>query len=72
MTERTYESVLQDLKDHPEKHKHNWGDLAQCCMIGGALDITLMDLHSQLVDLGTNGGVRCDTIKGPCACGAFH
>jgi hypothetical protein len=23
-------------------------------------------------DYGTNGGVRCDTNSGPCACGAWH
>lgn len=21
---------------------------------------------------GTNGGVRCDTLSGPCSCGAWH
>lgn len=21
---------------------------------------------------GTNGGVRCDRVRGPCACGAWH
>lgn len=23
-------------------------------------------------DYGTNGGVRCDTTRGPCSCGAWH
>ncbi|MHA1469123.1 MAG: hypothetical protein ACTSSP_01030 [Candidatus Asgardarchaeia archaeon] len=43
-----------------------------CCYVDGALDFGLVDAHSQYVDLGSNGGVRCDTIDGPCACGAWH
>lgn len=43
-----------------------------CCYVDGALDSRLIDAHSRYVDLGSNGGVRCDTIDGPCACGAWH
>ena len=69
---RTREEVLEDIKQHPERHRHDLNGLTACYMIGGAVDISLMDVHSQYVDLGTNGGIRCDVVKGPCACGAWH
>lgn len=69
---RTAESVIQDIKDHPENHKHDFAGLQQCCFINGAIDCSVMEAHSKYVDLGTNGGVKCDTTSGPCACGAWH
>lgn len=63
---------IEDIKNHPERHKHDFEGLQQCCMVDGALDCQIMDLHSQYVDMGTNGGTRCDVTKGPCACGAWH
>ena len=64
-------SVIDDIRENPEKHRHTFEELTQCCFVGGALDLALMEAHSQ-VDLGTNGGVRCDVTEGPCACGAWH
>ncbi len=70
---RTYDSVLQELKENPERHLHiDLQGLHSCCFIDGAIDIALIDAHSQYIDMGTNGGVRCDVISGPCACGAWH
>lgn len=66
------EEKLEDLKKNPQNHRHDYNGLVSCCMINGAIDLSLMDAHSQYVDMGTNGGVRCDTSSGPCACGAWH
>jgi len=66
------EEKLLDIKNHPEKHKHDFDGLTECCVFEGAIDLSIMDAHSKYVDLGTNGGVRCDTTDGPCACGAWH
>jgi len=63
---------IADIKEHPENHKHTFDELTACCMIDGELDLSVMDAHGKYVDLGTNGGVECDTIEGPCACGAWH
>lgn len=69
----TIEERIKDIKTHPERHKHfNLEELTNCCMNGEAINLMLMDLHSQYVDMGTNGGVRCDVREGPCACGAWH
>lgn len=70
--ERTTEQVLKDLQDHPEKHLHNFNELYQCSTIDGALDPQLLDAHGKYINLGTNGGRQCDTVEGPCACGAWH
>lgn len=67
------EKKIADIKKHPENHKHSFGELQACCTTEeGAIDLSIMDAHSEYVDLGTNGGVRCDTTEGPCACGAWH
>ena len=63
---------LKDIKEHPERHRHDFGGLHACCTIDGVVDLSLMDAHSQHVDMGTNGGTRCDVTEGPCACGAWH
>ena len=70
--ERTYIMVLEDIKAHPENHIHNIDGLMACSMINGAIDSGLLDCHSQYVDLGNNGGVRCDVIEGPCSCSGWH
>ena len=67
-----YDLKLKDIQEHPENHRHAFGELSACCMVGGALDLSLMEAHSKYVDLGTNGGTRCDVVDGPCACGAWH
>ncbi len=63
---------IEDIKSHPENHKHSFEALRVCCMVGNVLDTSVLDAHSEYVDLGTNGGTRCDTMSGPCACGAWH
>ena len=63
---------IKDIKKHPENHKHDYEKLQMCCCHEGSIDLELMDVHSQLVDIGTNGGVKCDVIEGPCSCGAWH
>lgn len=67
----TREERLRDIREHPERHRHDFGGLTACCMMNGALDLGLQEAHSS-VWLGTNGGVRCDVVSGPCACGAWH
>ncbi len=66
------EKKLLDIKKYPEEHKHTFGKLQRCCTKNGVIDLKIMDAHSKYVDLGTNGGVRCDTVSGPCSCGAWH
>lgn len=66
------EKILKDIINHPERHRHTHNELVTCCMIDDVIDLSLIDTHSQYVDLGTNGGVRCDTTEGPCACDAWH
>ena len=66
------EEKVKDIKEHPENHKHDFGGLQMCCWYEGSIDLQLMDMHSEHVDLGRNGGVKCDVTEGPCACGAWH
>jgi len=66
------EAKLKDIQEHPEKHRHDYAGLHRCCMVGGAIVLTLIDAHSKSVDMGMNGGRRCDVTSGPCACGAWH
>lgn len=68
----TREERIQHIKDHPDEHKHTAGELTACCMVDGALDLSMMDVHGNYVDLGSNGGTNCDVVDGPCACGAWH
>ncbi len=69
---KTSESVLKDIQEHPDNHRHTCDELITCCSIDGAISFYLMDAHALYVDLGTNGGVRCDVVEGPCACGGWH
>lgn len=66
------EQLVQQIKLYPEKHKHDMNELIACCMVDGAVDLSLMEAHQKYVNLGTNGGVKCDVVKGPCACGGWH
>lgn len=68
----TASEKISDIKANPDKHKHDFDDLTACCMVNGCLDVAVMDAHQAYVDMGTNGGVRCDVTAGPCACGAWH
>jgi hypothetical protein len=72
MEKRTEESILADIKEHPENHRHGFCELTPCCTVDGVLVLSLMDAHAEFVDLGTNGGTKCDVWTGPCACGAWH
>ena len=68
----TRDEKLKDIKKHPEHHRHNFEGLMSCCTTNGALDCSLVDAHGKYVNLGTNGGTKCDVISGPCACGTWH
>ena len=57
---------MQDIQSHPEKHKHDFNGY----MIE-AFDLSLLEAHKKL-NIGMNGGERCDVVKGPCACGVWH
>jgi len=68
-----YDVKLLDLMSNPASHEHeSLEELRRCCMINGAIDLSLIDKHGQYVDMGTNGGVKCDVRRGPCAYGATH
>ena len=69
---RTAEKVLEDIKKNPKNHRHNFSELSACCIIDGIIQAELIEAHAKYVDLGRNGGVKCDVTKGPCACGAWH
>ncbi|MDO8494925.1 MAG: hypothetical protein Q7S32_00155 [bacterium] len=69
---RTVEDVLKDIEEHPERHRHDFNELTACCIIEGAFVMYLMEAHSKGAPLGRNGGVACDVVSGPCACGAWH
>lgn len=63
--------ILEEIREHPELHRHNFNELVRCCSTDGATDLFLMEAHSQ-IGLGRNGGQNCDVRSGPCACGAWH
>jgi len=67
-----YNKKLDNIKKHPERHNHSFIELQACCLFEGTIDSALMDAHSEYIDLGTNGGVKCDTTSGPCSCGGYH
>jgi hypothetical protein len=66
------EEKIKDIKENPSDHIHTFSQLQHCCIIDGALDLSVMDAHSEYINMGTNGGVKCDVTEGPCACGATH
>jgi hypothetical protein len=63
---------IEDIKNNPTKHRHDFGALQMCCMVNGALDTRVMEAHETYSQLGMNGGQRCDVTDGPCSCGAWH
>ena len=36
------EEKLRDIKEHPERHKHDFAGLQRCCFVNGALDMRVM------------------------------
>ena len=72
MAVRTRAQIFGDLRNHPERHRHGFEELIACCTVDGILDMDLIERHTYFVDLGKNGGVRCDVTSGPCSCGAWH
>ncbi len=65
----TTEDRMKDIKENPERHKHDFDGLIACCTMDGVLDTRLMDAHE---GLAAGHGSRCDVSRGPCACGAWH
>ena len=68
----THEEVLEDIKTHPERHRHTFKELYECCVIGGILRADLMEAHEFYAPVGRNGGRNCDVIEGACSCGGWH
>lgn len=68
----TREEKIEDIKMHPEDHHHSFDALTRCCVVDGAVDLSIMQAHQDYAPAGTNGGVRCDVTEGPCACGGWH
>ena len=60
----------KDIREHPERHQHDFAGLNACCMVDGACDLSLMDAHRGTVPQRNPGG--CDVRSGPCSCGAWH
>jgi hypothetical protein len=67
----TRDEKLADIREHPERHQHDFAALTLCSTVDGALDTTLVDAHSGITGR-SNGGVQCDVNRGPCSCGAWH
>lgn len=67
-----YATREEEILRHPERHRHTFEELVACCTEDGVLNIALMQAHEKYVQLGTNGGVRCDVVAGPCSCGGWH
>ncbi len=76
--ETEYERKMREIREYPELHVHkDLNDLHRCCMVatgdgGRALDISLLQAHSDASAVGYNGGTACDVLDGPCSCGAWH
>ena len=66
------EKVLKDIREHPENHRHDFNGLITCSTIDGHTENSLMEAHSEYAGLGSNAGIRCDVVSGPCVCGAWH
>jgi hypothetical protein len=69
---KTQAQVLKDIEDHPEKHKHTFQELIDCCTINGKVWHTLMTAHAEYCNIGEKNGRKCDVISGCCSCGAIH
>ena len=65
----TAQEKLGDIKNHPERHRHTFEKLIECCMADGAISLSLMDAHQKCVPQINRG---CDVIFGHCGCGAWH
>jgi len=70
---RTEGSVIAEIQLYPERHIHiDLESLQSCCMIDGVLSIRLVNAHSELIDMGSFNGRRCDVVVGQCGCGRIH
>jgi hypothetical protein len=72
MADVTRADRIAHIKEHPDMHKHTFDGLQRCCMVGGAIDLSIMEAHETYAKTGTNGGRNCDVTRGPCSCGAWH
>jgi hypothetical protein len=59
----THQEKLKEIQDHPENHQHGWEELFVCCLVDGALDTRLLEIHQK---------EGHDVQQGPCLCGAWH
>lgn len=66
------DAVIEEIKQHPEKHVHEMNALLVCASFNGAINTAVLTAHADYLDFGTNGGVKCDVVLGPCSCGAWH
>lgn len=63
---------IEHIRDNTEQHHHDFIELTKCCTVDGCFDLSLIDAHGDFVDLRSNGDIRCDSVRGPCACGTWH
>jgi hypothetical protein len=65
----TEEQLLREIREHPERHRHDFNGLTVCSMVGGAISLMIMEAHAGVC--GWNGS-KCDVTVGPCSCGGWH
>lgn len=44
-TDKIIQLIAEDIKKHPEEHKHDLDSLYDCCVVDGFLDTSLLALH---------------------------
>lgn len=66
-----YKRKLEEIKKHPEKHRHvSYDSLVKCCTLSdGAIHCNLVEAHELYATHGDSG---CDVLIGPCCCGKVH
>lgn len=64
--EALLQARLHEVRTEPEKHRHTFQTLLDCCVIDGVALIELLDAHRNVAGLGH------DVLSGPCRCGAWH
>ena len=39
---------IKDIKEHPEKHIHDFPKLQMCCWWEGTFDLEIMEMHKEI------------------------
>ncbi len=62
------QELIHDIRRHPERHRHAFDALLECCMRDGAVDLSAMEAHEGVFP----DRPRCDVASGKCSCGGSH